>query len=126
MNAASKPAIPSEHLESVLENALSQSYTAVGDDHRTGTLLNNIAVLYQELGRFGEADTFYKRSLARWERALPKNHTWLAQSLSNRASLYREMEVYPEAERVFQQALAIWRSTEWPSASSWLRQSGYL
>jgi len=104
----------------LLEKSLSQALSLVSDavTVEAGTLLNNIAVLHHELGRWDDADAFYKRSLAVWEQCVPQNHKFLAQSLSNRAALYREIEAYPEAERVFQLALRIWNATECPSPST--------
>ena len=104
----------------LLEKSLSQALSLVSDavTVEAGTLLNNIAVLHHELGRWDDADAFYKRSLAVWEQCVPQSHKFLAQSLSNRAALYREIEAYPEAERVFQLALRIWNATECPSPST--------
>ena len=60
----------------LLEKSLSQALSLVSDavTVEAGTLLNNIAVLHHELGRWDDADAFYKRSLAVWEQCLPQKH----------------------------------------------------
>jgi len=65
---------------------------------RHAARLNNLAVTYQNEGRYVEADVLYKESLAIWEHTLGAADPLVAQSLSNRASLYRLMREYHEAE----------------------------
>src|SRR5438093_13054985 len=96
-----------------LEKSLSQALSLASDavTVEAGTLLNNLAVLHHELGRWYDADAFYTRSLAVWERSLPPHHKFLPRSLTNRAALYPATEAYPEAARVFQLALRTWNAT---------------
>ena len=77
--------------------------------------LNNLAVVYQSLSRFGEADDLYRQSIAIWERTLGPGHPRVAQSSSNRASLYRLIHEFHEAELVYQLALNTWHSQGWPT-----------
>ena len=77
--------------------------------------LNNLAVIYQSLSRFGEADDLYRQSIAIWERGLGPGHPRVAQSSSNRASLYRLIGEFHEAELVYQLALNTWYSQGWPT-----------
>jgi tRNA (mo5U34)-methyltransferase len=76
--------------------------------------LNNLAVSYQALGRFDEADLLYKQSLAIWERVLGPAHLRIAQSLSNRASLYRLVHEFHEAENIYQRSLNLWYTQGFP------------
>lgn len=82
-----------------------------------GSRLNNLAVIQQSQGNFGDADVLYKKSLSIWESALGPSHPRVAQSLSNRASLYRLLMEFHEAERIYQLALGIWYRQGWPEES---------
>ncbi len=50
--------------------------------------LNNLAGLYQDQGRYNEAEPLYQQSLAIRKQQLGKNHPSVAQSLYNLAFLY--------------------------------------
>lgn len=51
-------------------------------------LLNNLAVLYVDNGRYAEAEPLQLRSLVIWEKALGPEHPELAIGLNNMAKLY--------------------------------------
>jgi tetratricopeptide (TPR) repeat protein len=70
--------------------------------------LNNLAALYQSMGRYPEAEPLYVRALAIWEEQLGANHPQTATGLNNLAALYQSMGRYPEAEPLYVRALAIW------------------
>ena len=55
------------------------------NDPRLGTTLNNLAELYQDQGRYGEAEPLYKRALAIREKALGPEHPDVATSLDDLA-----------------------------------------
>ena len=46
-------------------------------------MLNNLALLYRNQGRYAEAEPLYMRSLAIWETALGSGHPEVASSLNN-------------------------------------------
>jgi tetratricopeptide (TPR) repeat protein len=77
-------------------------------DPRLATTLNNLATLYESLGRHGKAEPLYKRSLAIAEKALRPEHPDLAAILNNLAELYQAQGRIGEAEPLFKRALAIW------------------
>ena len=53
------------------QKALELGVRELGPDHKTtATLINNLAVLYKNLGRYANAEPLYKRSLAIREKAL--------------------------------------------------------
>ena len=54
--------------------------------------LNNLASLYDNQGRYVEAEPLYKRSLTIDEKALGPEHTSVARALNNLANLYRAMD----------------------------------
>jgi CHAT domain-containing protein len=70
--------------------------------------LNNLAVLYQEMGNYSQAEPLYQRALAIYEKMLGKEHPSVAQSLNNLAELYRNIGNYSQTEPLLQRALAIY------------------
>ena len=56
-----------------------------------------LALFYHSQGKYGEAEVFYKRALAVWEKALGPNHLDLASSLENYAALLRATRRESEA-----------------------------
>jgi CHAT domain-containing protein/Flp pilus assembly protein TadD len=90
------------------ERALAIFEKALGPDHPdVGTSLNNLAVLYENLGRYEEVDSLYQRSLAIREKALGPNHPAVALSLHSLAELYVTQGRYADAEPLFVRALTI-------------------
>ena len=71
------------------------------------TSLNNLADLYEAMGRYAEAEPLYKRSLEISEKRLGRDHPDVATSLNNLAALYRTMGRYAEAEPLYQRSLEI-------------------
>ena len=71
------------------------------------TSLNNLADLYQAMGRYAEAEPLYRRSLEIREKQLGRDHPDVATSLNNLANLYRAMGRYAEAEPLYRRSLAI-------------------
>ncbi len=72
-----------------------------------GTSLNNLAELYRAQGRYTEAESLYKRSIAISEKALGPEHPDVATSLNNLAELYSAQGRYAEAEPLHKRSLAI-------------------
>jgi tetratricopeptide (TPR) repeat protein len=69
--------------------------------------LNNLALLYGAQGRYAEAESLYKRSLAIREKALGPNHPDVGQSLENLAALYEATDRVKEAEVLEKRAAEI-------------------
>jgi tetratricopeptide (TPR) repeat protein len=69
--------------------------------------LNNLAALYDAMGRYPEAEPLYVRSLSIYEQQLGADHPNTATSLNNLAELYRAMGRYPEAEPLYVRSLSI-------------------
>ena len=79
---------------------------ACGKEHPdTLTSVNNLAVLYQAQGRYGEAEPLYKRALEASERVLGKEHPDTLASVNNLALLYQAQGRYGEAEPLYRRAL---------------------
>ncbi len=72
-------------------------------------VLNNLAGLFQTIGRFREAEPLFKQALEIERMARPG--PYVALSLNNLAQLYKTMGRYEEAEPLFKQAIDIKRLT---------------
>jgi CHAT domain-containing protein/tetratricopeptide (TPR) repeat protein len=70
-------------------------------------VLDNLGNVLKEQGKYGEAEDFYKRSLAIWERLRGASHPDLVLSLNGLAICYRNQSRYAEAEGVYRRALRI-------------------
>jgi tetratricopeptide (TPR) repeat protein len=71
----------------------------LGPDHPSvATSLNNLAEVYRNQGRYGDADPLYRRSLAILERAFGRDHPLVASTLNNLGVLYDRQGRYAEAE----------------------------
>ncbi len=90
------------------EAALKETEDFGEHDPLLATTLNNLATLYESLGRHGKAEPLYKRSLAIAEKALGPEPPDLAAILNNLAGLYQAQGRIGEAEPLFKRALAIW------------------
>jgi tetratricopeptide (TPR) repeat protein len=62
---------------------------------------------YQALGRYGEAEPLYRRSLAILEKALGPKHPSVATNLENYAAMLRETGRTAEADKMEARAKAI-------------------
>ena len=88
---------------------------ALGAEHPdVANSLNNLANLYQDQGRYTEAELLYKRSLSIWENTLGPEHPFVATSLDNLAGLYHSQGRYAEAELLQKRALAAWEKALGP------------
>jgi tetratricopeptide (TPR) repeat protein len=80
----------------------------LGPDHPWVALsLNNLANLYDQQGRYADAELLYKRALVSREKALGPDHPDVTTSLNNLASLYDGKGRYVDAEPLYKRSLAI-------------------
>lgn len=73
--------------------------------------LNNLAVVYQQLGRYGEAEPLLAQAVEETEKRLGAEHPMLANCLNNQAMFYDELGRYGEAEPLMKRALTIREKT---------------
>ena len=74
---------------------------ALGPDHPNGaTALNNLAGLYDNQGRYAEAEPLYRQALAIREKALGPDHPDVAHSMNNLALLYANQGRYSRLSRL--------------------------
>ncbi len=77
------------------------------EDPRVATTLDNLGELYRAQGQYAEAETFHKRALAIWEKALGPDHPDVATSLNNLAGVYYMQDRYDEVLPLLQRSHAI-------------------
>ena len=94
------------------QRALAIREKRLGPDHAdTATSLNNLAGLYHDQGRYGEAEPLFRRALAIRERALGLDHPETAISVRNYAVLLRQLGRASEAEKL--EARFVPRARRW-------------
>src|ERR1019366_7786309 len=81
---------------------------SLGSEHpQMGTLLSNLATLYQEQGRYTKPEPLLQRALYICEESLGSEHPDVASPLNGLAVLYHKQGKYAEAEPLYQRALRI-------------------
>ena len=70
-------------------------------------MLNNLALVYEDQGRYAEAEPLLKRSLAVEEKSLGPDNPDLGPALNNLALVYEDQGRYAEAEPLYRRFLAI-------------------
>ncbi len=88
------------------------------DDYRFAGLYNNMALSYADIGRYSEAERYYKMAMAVLRR-LGGNQNELADTLCNMAELYNRMDI--EDERINQCLELAWEYLNSPE----LKFDGY-
>lgn len=79
------------HGVSLYKRALENVEKALGPDHpHVAASLNNLAELYSNQGRYGDAEPLYQRSLAILVKAFGPDHPHVAATMKNHAALLRE------------------------------------
>jgi len=90
------------------ETTLSLVTSAFGPDVReTATALNNLALTYQSLARYKEAEPLYRRAIEIDEKTLGKDHPSVAIDYNNLALLFQAQGKYDEAEPFYRRAIEI-------------------
>jgi tetratricopeptide (TPR) repeat protein len=77
------------------------------EDDQFAFSLNKLAFLYENQGKYNEAEPLIVRSLSIYENQLGENHPYFAASLNNLAILYRKQGNYNEAELLYLRSLSI-------------------
>ena len=79
----------------------------VGDHPDVAQSLNSLAFLYNNQGRYSEAEPLYIEALAMIKRLFVGDHPNVVTSLNNLAGLYDSLGRYSEAEPLLIEAFAI-------------------
>jgi len=77
-------------------------------------IFDELAVLYETHGKYGEAEQFYLQSLKIREKHRGSEHPEVATSLHNLAEHYEILGQYDKAEELYQRAIAIREKTLGP------------
>jgi tetratricopeptide (TPR) repeat protein len=93
--------------EAVLSAALKEAERLGPGDPAIATALNNLASIYQELGKTVEAERFYQRAIARYGEIYGSDSPKLTRPLQNLTSLYLEQGQQGKAERSLRHLLAL-------------------
>ena len=97
-----------DQAELLLERALKIHEKVLGpEDPDTASSLNNLAMLYVNLGAYAKAQPLYERALKIKEKVLGPEDPSTATILSNLALLYDTLGDYSRAEPLFERALEI-------------------
>ena len=83
---------------------------SLGEKHPDyATSLNNLAMLYQDMGDYVKAEPLFQKALEIYKQTLGEKHPDYAASLNNLALLYKSMGDYAKAEPLYRQALEIYK-----------------
>jgi tetratricopeptide (TPR) repeat protein len=94
--------------EQLFQQSLAIRERIMHTDHpRIANVLNNLASLYNNLGRYREAERYGQRAFAMRERVLGPDHQDTAQSLNNLAMIYYRQKRYEQAAEFLQRALVV-------------------
>jgi tetratricopeptide (TPR) repeat protein len=77
------------------------------DTHETATALNELALTYQSLARYMEAEPLYRRAIEIGEKLLGKDHPQVATHYNNLAGLLQDQGKYDQAEPLYRRAIEI-------------------
>jgi CHAT domain-containing protein/Tfp pilus assembly protein PilF len=91
-------------------------------DRDVAGALNNLALLYSDVGNDAEAEPMNKRAIAIMEKVFGLDSREIAPELNNLAALYQRQGRYAEAEPLFKRALAL-REKSLPSGHPDIGQS---
>ena len=72
--------------------------------------INNLAVLYNNQGKYSKAEILYKQALELRKNLLGEDHPDIAESLNNLAYLYHTQGRYLEGETLYLQALELFKN----------------
>ncbi len=76
-----------------------------GENVKVAASLNDLGLIYQQLGNYAKAEPLFARGLAIREKALGENHPDVAESLINLATLYFSKGDYVKAEPLMKRAV---------------------
>ena len=95
-------------LRPLYRQALEIRQKTLGEQHPAYAVnLDNLASLYEEMGRYKESEELGRQALEIRKKAVGEEHPGYARNLANLAELYRTMGRYDQAEAMYRQALAI-------------------
>ena len=100
--------------EGFFRTALDEARKLPEDNPRLATSLNNLAALYDTVGRYTDAEPLYRQALDLMEKTLGPRDPNVATALNNLAELYRAQGLYQQAEALHSRSLGIRESSLGP------------
>jgi tetratricopeptide (TPR) repeat protein len=92
----------------IAERAVEVAKRTWGSKHpKTADALNNLGVLFQNIGDYAKAEPLYKKAFQIDQKVLGPEHPKTATTLNNLALIYEYMSRYAEAEPLLKEALQI-------------------
>jgi tetratricopeptide (TPR) repeat protein len=76
------------------------------EERATSTLINNLGMLFQDQGKYTEAEKLFTEALAARRRQLGDDHPSTLGSMNNLCVLYKQQGKYTEAEELLKERLA--------------------
>lgn len=108
--------VPSEQMAQYLGRAVALCKRQKGPDHvDTLSSMNNLAVSYSHLGRYGEAFKLHEETLVLRRATLGVDHPETLRSMKNLAGSYHDLGRYPEALKLREETLALRQSKLGPN-----------
>jgi CHAT domain-containing protein/Tfp pilus assembly protein PilF len=93
---------------SLVERRLEIREKVLGPEHPVVVaIVNNLAILYQQIGDYTKAKSLFQRTLTSKEKALGSEHPDVARLLNNLAFLHKSRGDYAKAEPLYLRALTI-------------------
>src|SRR5262249_45395111 len=93
--------------ETHFTSALKSAEAFGGTDGRLISTIRKLAGLYDDQGKYEDAERLYERLIAADEKATGKDNPQIATDLSDLATVYRHQGRYAEAEALYQRALSM-------------------
>lgn len=107
--------------EELSRAAINEAKDSKDKDKLLAITYSNLALAYQNMGKYSQANTYYYKSLVLHEKVFGKNDPRVAILLNNLASLYFVQHNFGKAKILFQRSLAINEKafgTEHPSVAT--------
>ena len=102
----------SKEAAQLYEKAVARARVVFGPDHAvTASFMNNLAMLYEDMGQYAKAEPLYKRCLEIKVANLGKDHPDVASAQNGLAILYASMGQFAKAESLFKSILATREAT---------------
>ena len=97
------------------ENFFERVQSCLNEHHRPGyfksaRMLNDLGILYTQIGRQEDAAEALKNASIIWTHALPPNHEWMGSLHNNLGALQRSLGHFEEARVEYDTSADIWRS----------------
>ncbi len=119
----------SDEAENYLLEAKKIQEASKPEGEEVAQILENLGILYRQLGRFEESEQCYQKCIEIWEKTVGETHPTYARSLDNLGALYFHMGLFENSEPLYLKSKSIRAEhlgKESPDYSSSLNNLGAL